>query len=147
LDQETGRVGCPERAQGSCVVMAAVALSTRLSRLNQSGYRGVSWYPRYGKWRAQVNVERKHVFLGYFDDVHEAGIAASDFRLRHKEKLEANQERGRRRKTKAIRARLADLTPEQQRERVRGNFLTSTAAERSERSLRGWETRRKAAIA
>jgi hypothetical protein len=121
--------------------MAAVALSTRLSRLNRSGYRGVSWYPRYGQWRAQVNIERKHVFLGYFDDVHDAGVAASDFRLQHKEQLEANQELGRRRKTKAVRARMANLTPEEQRKRVQDNFSAS-AEERSRRAKKGWETRR-----
>jgi hypothetical protein len=126
--------------------MAAVALSTQLSKLNRSGYRGVSWYSPYGKWRAQARLHGKHVFLGYFDDVHEAGIAASDFRLQHKEELEENQERGRRRKTKAVRARLADLTPEEQRQRVRDNF-SGSREERSKRSKKGWETRRRTALA
>lgn len=121
--------------------------ATHLSSRNHSGYRGVSWYSRDGVWRAQVHFDGKRIHLGYFEDVHDAGIAASDFRLQHAAELAAIQERGRRLKTRAIRARLADLTPDEHKERVRDNFA-GTTKQRSQRSKRGWQTRReKTAVA
>jgi AP2 domain len=122
--------------------VAIAALSTKLSTLNRSGYRGVSWYPRYGKWLAQVHLSGKHWNLGYFDDVHDAGIAASDFRLQHEAELEGNQQRGRQLKTQANRVRVANLTAQERKELVQDNFA-GTFEERSKRSRKGWETRRK----
>jgi HNH endonuclease/AP2 domain len=39
---------------------------------NTSGYKGVSWYKRYNKWRAAVCKDNRHYTIGYFDDVVEA---------------------------------------------------------------------------
>lgn len=33
---------------------------------NTSGYKGVSFDKRRGKWYAQITAKRKHIFLGYF---------------------------------------------------------------------------------
>ena len=43
----------------------------------RSGHRGVSWYARTGKWRAQVVHEARIVHLGYFDDLEEAALIAT----------------------------------------------------------------------
>lgn len=48
-----------------------------------SMYRGVSWRAREGKWRAVAQVAGTPVFLGCFADEHEAGAAASAYRLAH----------------------------------------------------------------
>ena len=119
--------------------------TTYLSSRNRTGYRGVSWYDRDGAWRAQVEIDGKKIHLGYFHDVHDAGVAASDFRIQHAAELEAIQERGRKLKTRAVRKHLANLTPDEQKDRVRDNFA-ATFEERSERSKKGWEKRRKAAV-
>lgn len=43
------------------------AQSFRHKQLNAtSKFRGVSWYPRYSKWQAQIQVSGKSIPLGYF---------------------------------------------------------------------------------
>lgn len=37
-------------------------------RNNKSGYKGVCWCPRRGKWRATIVKNGKRVHLGFFDD-------------------------------------------------------------------------------
>jgi len=39
---------------------------------NTSGYTGVCWARRKGKWRAQIRVNKKLKHLGYYDDLKEA---------------------------------------------------------------------------
>lgn len=55
-----------------------------LQRNNTSGYRGVTWDKRSGKWFAQVQVRidgKRHCkSLGRYNDVHEAGRAATEYR-------------------------------------------------------------------
>jgi hypothetical protein len=38
------------------------------SRKNTSGYRGVTWNGKNGKWQAQIMANCKYHFLGLFDD-------------------------------------------------------------------------------
>jgi hypothetical protein len=38
----------------------------------KSGYVGVSWYPKFDKWRTQICIDNKLMFLGYYDDAQEA---------------------------------------------------------------------------
>ena len=47
----------------------------RHSPLNTSGYRGVYWEERKGKWFAKIVVERKQIHLGYFLDPKDADAA------------------------------------------------------------------------
>ena len=51
------------------------------SSANQSGFKGVSWFARTGRWRAEIAVRGKRIHLGYFDDpeeAHEAYRRAAD---------------------------------------------------------------------
>ncbi len=42
---------------------------------NKSGARGVIWAKHAKKWRAQIRVDRKSIYLGYFDTVEDAACA------------------------------------------------------------------------
>lgn len=39
---------------------------------NKSGYRGVCWDKKHKKWRATIQINKKHTHIGYFDDINEA---------------------------------------------------------------------------
>lgn len=43
---------------------------------NTSGHRGVSFHKRIKKWQAYVTHNGQRIYLGYFEDVDEAGAAA-----------------------------------------------------------------------
>lgn len=47
-----------------------------------SQYLGVSWHKRDNKWLASCHTD-KNIFLGYFDDEHDAGRAYNDFVIKH----------------------------------------------------------------
>ena len=53
--------------------------NTRISKLNTSGYRGISWDKKYNKWRAHVRENTKWKHLGYFSDKREATIARDNY--------------------------------------------------------------------
>ena len=40
-----------------------------------SKYKGVSWYPRHAKWQAQIRLNGKSTYLGYFYTEEEAFLA------------------------------------------------------------------------
>jgi AP2 domain len=42
---------------------------------HSSRYKGVGWYPRYGKWVARIKLEGRRRCLGYFTDEREAAQA------------------------------------------------------------------------
>lgn len=44
----------------------------RLTVLNKSGYEGVCWYKKSGKWRSQINIHGKVRHLGYSESLEEA---------------------------------------------------------------------------
>lgn len=48
-----------------------------------SPYRGVSWDPRRGKWRATGKLADRQAWLGYFSDELEAAITAEAWRREH----------------------------------------------------------------
>ena len=39
---------------------------------NKSGYKGVSWHKQKGKWVAQIKIDGRNKFLGFFEDPKEA---------------------------------------------------------------------------
>jgi hypothetical protein len=45
---------------------------------NTSGVKGVTWHKDAQKWMAQINVNRKHYYLGVFETIKDAGKAYSD---------------------------------------------------------------------
>lgn len=55
-------------------------LNLKKYRTNTSGYKGVCWYPQTNKWKAQIQVNKKHIALGYFfskEDAYKAYCDAS----------------------------------------------------------------------
>lgn len=50
---------------------------------NKSGYAGVTFDKNNNKWHTSIRIQNKQIFLGYFDDVHEAGA----YRLQKKREL------------------------------------------------------------
>lgn len=66
-----------------------------LRRTNKSGFRGVDWYKRDNRWRAQITHKGVSKTLGYFDrpeDAHAAYLAAraklSNFQPRPREECQ-----------------------------------------------------------
>lgn len=57
--------------------------NSRRSKINTSGFKGVSWFGRTRKWRAQIGVNSQNVHLGYFDDPQEAHAAYAAASLRY----------------------------------------------------------------
>jgi hypothetical protein len=42
---------------------------------NTSGYRGVTWHRRLGKWQAQIKLDNKNMYLGVFEHAEDAARA------------------------------------------------------------------------
>lgn len=57
--------------------------SSKVRPNNTSGMPGVCWDRRRGKWYAQIQVEGKHVFLGYFTEKQDAGKAYAEGKRKH----------------------------------------------------------------
>lgn len=51
------------------------AINRGKHRDNTSGYKGVSWFKRDQKWKAQIVTNRKHTYLGLFDNPIDAALA------------------------------------------------------------------------
>lgn len=49
------------------------AINRDYTSINKSGYRGVSWFKRTGKWQVYIKIGGKAKFLGYFDTAETAG--------------------------------------------------------------------------
>lgn len=52
-----------------------------LDRSNTSGYRGVSWHKRVGKWQARLTHNGRHIHIGYFETAEDAAEAAKKKRF------------------------------------------------------------------
>ena len=50
-----------------------------IQKNNTSGYKGVSYYKKLGKYVAQIKVNKKSIFLGSFLTKDEAGIAYNNY--------------------------------------------------------------------
>lgn len=75
----------------ACVYLPHLRLATRKQnnenkagayRNSRSGVRGVCWDKKKGKWRVAVGHNKRSHFVGYFDDLEEAGEAAKQMRLK-----------------------------------------------------------------
>lgn len=49
--------------------------NARIQANNSSGYRGVSWETRSGKWKATIAIENRRIHLGYFTSKEDAAKA------------------------------------------------------------------------
>ena len=57
------------------------SMNTSIRASNKSGYKGVCWDTRAGKWRASITKDYKHIGLGFFldkEDAHKAYCQAAD---------------------------------------------------------------------
>ena len=53
---------------------------------NTSGFKGVVWHKRWKKWRAQIDVSGKRVYLGHFNSAYIAHVVVETVRpFYHKE--------------------------------------------------------------
>ena len=50
---------------------------------NKSGYKGVSWHKQKEKWVAQIKIEGKNKFLGFFTDPEKAYKAYCERAIEH----------------------------------------------------------------
>lgn len=57
------------------------AQNTSLRSDNKSGFRGVIWCKQYKKWMAYCHSDNQIKRFGYFEDVHDAAVAAEKGRL------------------------------------------------------------------
>lgn len=55
--------------------MSENATNRSLQKNNTSGVKGVYWHKGMQKWRAQINVNKKRINIGYFNTIEEATIA------------------------------------------------------------------------
>ncbi len=53
-----------------------------LQRNNTSGFRGVCWSKKAGKWSAQIKVNGKLVNLGYFESLKAAAVVRSEAEIK-----------------------------------------------------------------
>lgn len=51
------------------------AMNIGLRQNNKSGYKGVRYEARRNKWRAEIKKDYRNVFLGYFNNKHDAAKA------------------------------------------------------------------------
>ena len=47
---------------------------------NASGYRGVSWHKKSGKWCVRIGINDKVKSMGYYDDIELADLVAQEAR-------------------------------------------------------------------
>ncbi|HAJ7541587.1 TPA: HNH endonuclease [Escherichia coli] len=55
----------------------------KIQKNNKSGYRGVSWDAKYGKWRARINAYGKCINLGYHDTAELASATFEAARMKY----------------------------------------------------------------
>lgn len=70
------------RRKEAIVKLMYSCIPVDLQKNNISGYRGVSWNSKKGKWRAGFNGSDKYVHLGYFDLPKEAAKVVKEYRNR-----------------------------------------------------------------
>ncbi len=55
----------------------------RIQSNNTSGYKGIEWFARTGKWKVCIGVMRKLIHLGYFSDINDAIEARAKAEIRY----------------------------------------------------------------
>lgn len=59
------------------------ARNKKIGRANTSGATGVTWHKRIGKWQAQIEMERKSIYLGVYSDLSDAVSARAEAARRY----------------------------------------------------------------
>ena len=59
---------------------------------NKTGYDGVSYCRERKAYRAMVYLRGRQKCLGFFEDVHDAGCAASDWRIQNADEIQKAKE-------------------------------------------------------
>lgn len=62
-------------------------INTDLKSNNTSGYRGIDFYKRVGKWRVRLSVNNKNMSFGYYSDLEDAIEARKEAEKEHWKKL------------------------------------------------------------
>jgi len=57
--------------------------NTSISKNNKSGMNGVFWEKRACKWRVEIKINYKNIFLGYFTDKQEAIVARENANIKY----------------------------------------------------------------
>ena len=57
--------------------------NSKLSKKNTSGYKGVAWHQTSRKWKATINVNKKHIYLGTYNSAEEANKIVETYRKEH----------------------------------------------------------------
>ena len=68
---------CPENCRW--VTQTIQTRNQRLPKSNTSGYKGVSYNKRRGKYTAQINVNNKSIYLGSFLTLEDGAIAYNNY--------------------------------------------------------------------
>lgn len=58
-------------------------MNSRSRENSTSKYKGVSWASHAKKWRAQLQINKKHCHLGYFETEKDAAIAYNEAALKY----------------------------------------------------------------
>lgn len=83
VDHEDGNALNNVTTNRRIVTHAQNQQNRKLNSNSYSGIRGVSWDTRAGKWRANVTLNKKMHWLGFFDDLPAAEKAVTAFRKLH----------------------------------------------------------------
>jgi hypothetical protein len=115
--------------------------ASHLRRDNKTGFEGVRYVAKSGKYEAFCKLNGTRHYLGMYEDVLDAGCAASDFRLQHAAEREAIQKDVARRRSAKSKAMWDALTPEQKAERIRNATNKLTPEERKAVGQKAADTR------
>lgn len=58
-------------------------LNAKLNKNNKSGHKGVSWNKAYKKWESFITINKKHIYLGRYDNINEAVLARKVYEDTH----------------------------------------------------------------
>ncbi len=59
------------------------AMNSKVYCTSKTGIKGVRWYKAYKKWSANIMVNYKTIFLGYFNDIEDAKKARYEAELKY----------------------------------------------------------------